>query len=237
MNYMNLDPRFLKSLEKCTLEIPRTLEEKVAPEHTAVIVIDVQNDFCHNDGVQSKRGMNTSLVQGIVPRLSEFLTEARKYNALVIFVRMICTECSISPVSMERSMKFPEHLRFFPLEGTWGAEFYQVSPQDDDCVVTKHRYSSFQGTSLELILRSRGISTLVITGVATPTCVESTARDGYMKEFFVILPEDCVAGRSIEEHNAALSITEKFFGQVVASKEIVSAWRNRTQPDSIRPEK
>ena len=237
MNYINLNPQFLKALEKCTLEIPRTLEEKVTPEHTAVVVIDVQNDFCHNDGVQSKRGMDTRLVQEMIPHLSEFLTEARKYHALVIFVRTICTEWSISPVAVERLMKFPEHLRFFPLEGTWGAEFYQVSPQDCDCVVTKYRYSSFHGTSLELILKSRGIRTLIITGVATPVCVESTARDGYMKEFFVTLPKDCIAGRSLEEHNAALSITDKFFGQVVASQEIVSTWQNRTQHHSIRPEK
>lgn len=227
MKERNLSPRMLQAVEKCIAKIPKTLAEKVAPEHTAVLVIDVQNDFCHSEGVQGKRGLDTSQAQEMVPRLLKFLSEARKHRLFLIFIRTLHTEWSASPVSMEPQMKFPEHLRLLCVEGTWGAEFYQVSPQESECVVTKYRYSAFEGTELELILRSRGIKTLIVTGVATPVCVESTARYGYMKEFYVVLATDCSAARSPQEHSSAISNITKYFGTVATSHEIVSAWESQ----------
>ena len=228
MKHHSLDARLLEVVEQCASKIPRTFEEKIAPEHTAILVIDVQNDFCHSNGVQAERGLDTVQAQEMVPRLLRFLSEVRKYRTLIIFIRTARTEWSISPVSIERSMKFPKHLRLLCVEGTWGAEFYEVSPQDEDCIVTKYRYSAFQGTNLEFILRSRGISTLILTGVATPVCVESTVREGYMKDFFIILVKDCVAARSAEENKASLSIMEKSFATLTSSEEIISVWKNRT---------
>lgn len=226
MKQQKPSPRLLEAERRCIIQMPKTLAEKVAPEHTALLVIDVQNDFCHDEGIQARRGLATSFAQEMVPRLQKFLDEARRYKTFIVFVRTILTEWSISPVSHERQMRFPEHLRLLCVEG-WGTEFYQVSPQEGECVVTKHRYSAFQGTDLELILKSRGIKTLILTGVATGVCVESTARHGYMEDFYIVLATDCAAARSIEEHNAAISNIDKYFGTVATSKEIVSAWKSR----------
>ena len=93
--------------------------------------------------------------------------------------------------------------------------------------MTKHRYSAFQGTDLELILRSNGIKTIIPTGVATPVCVESTVRDGYMRDFYVVLAKGCVAARHLEEHNATISNINKYFGMVTTSEEIISAWQSQ----------
>lgn len=224
MSQEHVDSNIYESAQRLASKIPKTLAERVNPEQTAVIVIDVQNDVCHSDGIQTKRGVDTTQAQEMVPRLLKFLEQARKYGPLIIHVRTLYTEWSISPVWLEGRMKFPEHLRFICVEGTWGAEFYQVSPQAGECIVTKYRYSAFQGTDLELILRSRGIRTLIVTGVATPVCVESTARDGFMKDFFIVVAKDCVAARSVEENNTALSILGKHFGTIATSGEIVSAW-------------
>jgi len=225
MHRTDVSPKFAEKLGKCTAAIPKTLDEKVAPEHTAIIVVDMQNEFCHSEGVWVQRGIDVSSAQEMAPKLVKFLAEARSYQPLIIFIRTVYTEWSISPVSMEQQLRFPEHLRCFPQEGTWGAAFYQVSPQNGDCIVTKYRYSAFQGTDLELILHSKGIKTLIVTGIATPVCVESTARDGYMKEFFIVIPEDCVTARSAEEQRLSLSIMDRFFGTVVSSEEIIAAWK------------
>ncbi|MFC1980625.1 cysteine hydrolase family protein [Chloroflexota bacterium] len=229
MKHQSASPGLLKAEQICVSKMLITLEEKVVPEHTALLVIDIQNDFCHGEGVQGKRGFDTSEVQGMVPRLLKFLSEARQYHPSIIHVCHLYNEWSISTVWMERQMKFPEHLRLLCVEGTWGAEFYQILPKAGDCIVTKHRYSAFPGTDLEVILKSRGIKTLILTGVATPVCVESTARDGFMKDFFIVIVKDCVAARSVEEHNAALSIMSKHFGKIATSEEIVSAWAKQVK--------
>ena len=225
MKEPDVDKQFLQAMRRCTTEMPKTLTEKVELQHTAVLVIDMQNDFCHNDGVWVQRGIDVSSAQELAPRLSKFLAEARRYQALVIFVRTSYAEWSISPVSMQQQMRFPEHLRCFPREGTWGAEFYQVAPREGDCVVTKYRYSAFQGTNLELILGDKAISTLIVTGIATPVCVGCTARDGYMREFFIVVPRDCVASRSVEEQDVELSLMDRFLGTVVTSEDIITAWQ------------
>ena len=82
----------------------------------------------------------------------------------------------------------------FCLEGTWGAEISnEVAPLPARLVVTKHRSSAFRGTDLDLLLRSRGIETVVVIGEQTPGCVEATFRDAAYHDYYNVLVEDCVA--------------------------------------------
>jgi ureidoacrylate peracid hydrolase len=101
---------------------------------------------------------------------------------------------------------------------TWGAEFYRVSPQANDFITTKHRFSGFVGTDLNLVLRARGIETLLMTGVASNVCVETTARDAYNLDYQIILVEDCCGAFSAEEHASTITNISKYFGTVSDSK-------------------
>jgi ureidoacrylate peracid hydrolase len=87
--------------------------------------------------------------------------------------------------------------------------------------VTKHRYSAFVGTDLNLILRSKGIETLLFTGTVTNVCVETTARDGFNLDYNVILVEDCCGAYFPEEHVSTLTNISKYFGIVADSKTIM----------------
>ena len=109
--------------------------------------------------------------------------------------------------------------------GNWGSGFYRVMPEPSEYVIVKHRYSGFMDTDLDLILRSLGIRTIALVGVATNVCVESTARDGYQKGYYVIMLEDCVATMSKAEHEATLTNIRNFFGVVASSQELVEAWQ------------
>ena len=111
-------------------------------------------------------------------------------------------------------------------EGTWGAEFYAgLQPQNGDIVITKHRYSAFLGTDLDMILRSRGIRSLLISGVGTNVCVESTLRDGYMRDYYIVLLEDCVGATNQALHQATLQNVTLHFGSVSNSKEVIKLWK------------
>ena len=204
----------------------KTLEEKVDPQHAALLVVDVQNDFCHSDGVLGKRGRKLALTQRMVPRLLKFISQARRAGVPVIYIRQSVTHWDMSPVRLEIRDRHNIPADESPCrEGTWGADFYRVKPQPDDYVVNKHRYSAFIGTDLDLILRSRGIKTVIMTGVATNACVESTARDAFMKDYYVVFVGDCAATTNLRDHNATLRVVETFFGTVVNYREVVAAWQ------------
>lgn len=196
------------------------LTELIHPNHSAVIVIDVQNDACHPDGLYARSGRDISLRQKAAHHTVEFVKEARRYWAPIIFTKASHSSWDESPALKRRRRGSPQPY----LEGTWGAEFYAVQPLGGDVVVTKRRYSAFIGTDLDLILRSKRITTLIVTGGGTPVCVESTVRDGFMLNYDILLVSDCCGSTSLEEHEAALKRMGRLCGTVVEADEILQAW-------------
>ncbi|GIG40243.1 cysteine hydrolase family protein [Cellulomonas phragmiteti] len=200
---------------------------RFAPGTAAVVVVDVQNDFCDPAGACAQRGSDVTGAVAMVPRLEAFLDAARAAGVLVVFIQTTHDETTNSPAWLAR--------RGDPVEGgptpvatcatgTWGAEFYRVAPQPGEPVVIKHRYSAFAGTNLDVVLRSAGIDSLLLTGVSTNVCVESTLRDGLFAEYRVTLVEDCAASFEEDAHAATVANVEKYFGVVATSEEIGATW-------------
>lgn len=209
-----------------------TLEQKVDPHHTALIVIDMQNDFCADGGYLHKEGADMSLNQAMAPRLANFIEEARKAKLPIIYIQSIYVSENnwyLSDVWLEQHRrvgrgKYTE----YPVleEGSWGVEFYKgVKPLPGEVVVTKHRFDAFVGTDLELILKSKGIRTIILTGGNTNCCVESTARTGFVMDYYVVIPRDCVSATTLEKHDNALKIIDFYFGQVTDSSDIIKCWQ------------
>jgi ureidoacrylate peracid hydrolase len=219
-----------------------TLRDKIKPSSAALIVIDVQNDFCAEGGMMSNEGFDLSEAQKAASRLPSLLTAARSAGALVVFVRNVystSTEFSsagqnkpaniyLSDAWLEqaaRKRKGSYTRRQVCTEGSWEGDFYgDVRPQPGEPVVTKHRYSAFYNTDLDSILRAHGIRTIVLTGVATNVCVETTAREGFVRDYYVILVADGTATYSAEDHEATLRNIDRFFGEVATIADIVSVW-------------
>ena len=114
------------------------------------------------------------------------------------------------------------------LEGTWGAELHdRVRPVDRprEFVVDKHRYSGFAGTRLDLLLRSHGVQTVVVCGFATSGCVESTVRDAFFADHYVVLAEDACADYAAERHRASVTKIDLSFGRVVPTDAVLGEWR------------
>ena len=203
------------------------LGDRVAPSHTALLLIDVQNDFCHIDGAFGRLGFDLSTMAQRARRLGTLLAEARNCNLLIIFIRATYDDDVLGgPLSESYSRR---DFRLC-LENSWGAEWYGgIEPRQapNESVITKHRFSAFCGTPLDLYLRSNGIRTLVVTGVTTSGCVESTVRDGFFLDYSVVVARDCVAeafGR--RWHEASLGRMAMTYGPMVESEAIISAWRD-----------
>jgi ureidoacrylate peracid hydrolase len=209
-----------------------TLEDKVAPSHTAVIVVDMMNAFCSPEGHAARSGRNIAECEVVAKVLPPFLQHARDAGALVVFVRNVySTDANfyLSDVWLEHAdRRRGGHGSRSPIcePGSWSGEFFgDVQPQPDDAVVVKHRYSAFHNTDLETILRANGIRTIVITGVVTNVCVETTAREGYVRDYYVVVPEDGTGAYSPDDKAASLRNIDRFFGSVSTMAELVETWR------------
>ncbi len=202
-----------------------TFEELVDPGHTAVLVIDMQNDFCSEKGALSGRGVDTSSVREMAPVLAGFLTGARSSGVQIIHTRNIHSGWTDSPVLKRRKKDSARST----VIGTWGAEWFEkheeFTPCEGEYVIAKYRYSAFIGTNLEQVLHARGIRALIMTGTTTNVCVESTARDGSMLDFHVVLLSDCTATGSGEAiYAATLKNIDAYFGTVTTSDSVMKAW-------------
>ena len=211
-----------------------SLERLVNPATAAVIVVDVQNDFCHPDGAQAGMGADVSLAAQMAACLKQLLADARAAGVRCIFVRTHHSPWTNSETWLSRgSGRHARGALQACLPGTWGADFYagieprqsaDWDPARHDLVVTKHRYSGFVGTNLELALHAQGIKTLLMTGTASDTCVEATARDGFMRDFEIVYVSDCTVTSTADKHQAVL---QRLRGSatVASSGEIAAAWQ------------
>jgi nicotinamidase-related amidase len=201
--------------------------EKFAAEVAAVLVVDVQNDFCHPEGVMARRGRDVAAAVAMVPRLERFVANARRHGVPVVWVRTTHDDTTNSAVWLARNSTTLRTTSPPPSNcwtGSWGAELYELEPEPGEPVVTKHRYSAFAGTSLDWVLRSIDRRSLLVAGVATETCVESTVRDGLFHDYHVNLVEDCCASYSPDAHAATVRVVRNVFGLVTSSDAVIAQW-------------
>lgn len=205
------------------------LEDVVRPEHTALILVDMQKDFCMEGFQCWEAGRDLGPAQSIIPCLKRLLEAARRHGVLVIHVGFLTLRGHLSDsgpwlAQRRRSTYSSERVA---MEGTEGIQFVDdLAPAEGEVVVYKHRYSGFTGTNLDLILRSNGIKTTVITGVSTNVCVETTLRHAFELEYYVVLPQDCTASWSETLRQATLENVRRRFGHVCDSADIIRAWSN-----------
>lgn len=203
------------------------LEELVAPAKAAILVVDVQNDYCHPDGALGKGGAPTAAAMEMIPTLQKLLAAARETGTRVIFVSTNHTpETDSAPWAKRNAGKAHDVCR----KDTWGSELTGVAPLPDEPVVIKHRYSGFINTRLDSVLRTFKVETLIMTGVSTNVCVESTARLGFMLDYNIVFLSDCTAAYSQAEHEGALRNMASNFGLVTTADEVIGAWKGRALP-------
>ncbi|HET8672926.1 MAG TPA: isochorismatase family cysteine hydrolase [Thermoleophilaceae bacterium] len=209
------------------------LASRLDPASTALLLIDFQNDFCAPGGFYDTVGNSLEKGQEAARRAAAFMPRAREEGVLVVLVRCVYD----APYVSDTMREWYDH-KGFPLEycrdGTWGAEFYEVQPEPGDIVVTKHRYSAFVDTELQAVLRSNRIENLLLAGVATNVCVESTARDAFMYDYRVTVLSDCTGTYSQALYEATLENMHRAFGTVATSDEVSALWTSLRSPSPAR---
>lgn len=202
------------------------LSEIADPAHTAVLVIDMQNDFCSPEGFFGRRGMNLTMIQAMVPKLGQFLATARSARLPVFFVQQTTAANGGSDSGAWLRLKTRGGSDGqYTVSGSWGHDIIDaLQPTHEDVVLQKSRSSAFTNTDLAERLRALGIATLVITGTTTQGCVESTARDATFHDFYAVLPTDLVASTRADLHDASL-LVQSVRHELTTSQELTELWR------------
>ena len=207
-----------------TRDLLKTLEEQVQPQHTALLVVDMQNDFCAEGGYlhRARRGDAVTGIrvddnERIADNIRDLAAAARAAGVPVVWLRAIydfkyLAESQIVKRGVEDCC----------LEGSWGADFFRIRPEVQDLVVDKHSFSGFHDTRLHALLRERGVRTLVMTGVATNVCVDSTLREGFFLGYHIVVAEDCVGSGNRVAHEGTLSTVRVNFGTVTDHHRLVA---------------
>lgn len=190
-----------------------SLEEVVDPAHTAVLVIDQQNDFCHEKGFYARKlGLDVSMTCAINDPINRLTRAARRRDIPVIFTQFIIKKGFVSDSSLWLSIHANAGLKdldqetFYSIEGTWGAELYEaMEVQPGDIIIPKYRSSAFLNTPLEALMHAQGLQSLIITGQVTEGCVENTIRSARDRDIYTVLAKDAIASTSLERHDRIMA--------------------------------
>jgi ureidoacrylate peracid hydrolase len=196
------------------------LRIKVAPEQSALIIIDMQKDYCSEGGAFHRMGFNVEPAKALASRLNGFLTHARKVLKCIVHMKMTKIAFLSSPAGLEHYQRLGIDRQYDPAY----SEFYEVIPEEGEAVIPKYRHSGFVSTYLDQFLRLRDVKTLIVTGLATNVCVESTAREGFARDYHVVIPEDLTEGTSPDAKKWSLININSFFGEVVQSADLLHCW-------------
>lgn len=209
---------------------------------TAVIVIDMQNDFGAKGGMFDRAGIDISNIQKVVSPVANVLTAARKRGLKIIYLKMAFKPdlSDLGGIEYPTRMKRAKRMHIgdtimapngamsrILVQDTWNTEILpELKPLPEDIIITKNRFNGFYQTSLDSLLRSLKKKYLIITGCTTSICVESTVRDASFRGFMPILLADCTAepiGNNLPRTNyeASLLLIQTYFGLVSSSAEFI----------------
>jgi ureidoacrylate peracid hydrolase len=216
----------------------------VDPARAAVIVVDMENDFVAKGGMFDRAGADISGVQKAIAPTAKVLAVARQAGMKIIYLKMGYRE-DLSDLGAPDSVNRTRHLKFgvgqkirapdgresrILIRDTWDTEIVpELKPKASDIVLYKTRFSGFYQTDLDATLKKLGIKYLIVTGVTTSICVESTVRDAMFRDYLCVLLRDCMSepiGHELPRtnHEASLLNAEVLLGWVSDSDQFIKVF-------------
>jgi nicotinamidase-related amidase len=193
---------------------------KLRKTKACLLVIDMQNEFLEDDGA-----IFFHYGAEIVPNVKRLIAACREASIPVVFTGHVHEDPAVDGGMTAEWWPLIKEGRCL-IKGSRGAEIYSgLRPRRTDKVIWKHRYSAFYNTDLEIILRGMGVTDLIITGVLTNVCCESTARDAFFHDFRVFFLADATASSEPEFHIATLRNVAYAFAYVVTADQMVKQIR------------
>jgi ureidoacrylate peracid hydrolase len=198
-----------KSSQRAFSEHRQQVEATLEPERTAVIVVDMINEFLEDGGL-----MVLASGRALYQPIQELVDAAHAAGAGVVWLRDEHPDLS-DPEFRKRIVHC--------LKGSWGTQVVDaLKPGLDDTIMPKHTYSGFFGTPLHETLQRMGVTTLVVTGVVTNICVRSTCHDAFFHGYDVLVPKECVSATSEREQESSLYDIDTHYGTVTSLEHVLA---------------
>lgn len=196
---------------------------------TALVVVDMQNAFCHKEGTLGISGVNTDHLNSVVTPLRALVRRCQAVNIPVLW-----TLQEHFPVDHRRERKrLPSHTakrkRVAALVGTWDAEIIDELKEfanNPTFIIRKHRFGAFHETRMHVVLEMLGVDALFVAGLTTNACVETTIREAYLRDYDVVGVTDCIAGVNPQWEAPALEVWHQYFAETCSSADL-DAWIDR----------
>ena len=183
------------------------------PDRTAVVVVDMQNGFCHPDG-----SLYAPESEAVVDPISKMVDDAHETGTSVVFTRDVHPPGQFDDAHYyDEFARWGEHV----VEGTWETDIVEgLDVDEDDHIVTKHTYDAFYRTDLEGHLRAHGIDDLLICGTLANVCVLHTAGSAGLRDFRPVLVENAIGYIEEGHHEYATDHADWLFGEVVGTEDV-----------------
>jgi ureidoacrylate peracid hydrolase len=204
-------------------EVWTELSDTVNTQHTALLVIDVQNDFCAPGGARMKGDL--SFVEAMREPLKVMVEAARAAGVPVIYTQTSNdTEHDNGPILARRARVGLANAKY-TVPGTPGWDVCDfVAPAPEDVRIKKWHHSGFTNPKMDSTLGRLGIKTLLFTGAATNGCVEATVRDAFARGYYNVVLEDCVAAYDSDLQRYSLKNMATHFALISSSREVQRTW-------------
>ncbi len=203
---------------------------------TALVVVDMQNAFCHKEGTLGISGVDTDHLSSIVAPLRQLVEKCQAVDMPVVW-----TLQEHFPIDYRRGRKrLPPHTsrrkRVSALAGTWDAEIIdelKAHANNPTFIIRKHRYGAFHETRLHMVLEMLGVDAILMSGVTTNACVETTIREAYLRDYDVIGVTDCIAGVNPNWEAAALEVWHQYFAETCHSSDLYAWMQRQLAPQAL----
>jgi ureidoacrylate peracid hydrolase len=205
----------------------------IAPNRTAVIVIDCQVDFGALDGEMARRGADMTAPQAALEKAAGLVDAARQAGVKVVFVRLLTHPGGENRIEREAKQRHHDDEPDLCVEGTRGADFIGPEPQPGEMIVSKTHFSAFARTGLADQLHAQDVDTLVLAGLTTECCVASSAWDGFEHDFHIFVAEDACAAYEEELHSHALKALALSGATVTPVDDFIQNWKISIQINYI----
>lgn len=204
-----------------------TLADWIAPDRTALLVIDMQVDFASPEGAAGRWGLDLSTVPAALAAAQRLVSAARGAGVPAVFAGLSTTPRTDSPAWGERMRRRggdPLTDAAICRAGGAGGAFVGPLPEPGDLVIRKTRYSAFWGTDLDARLKVLGVDTLVLAGLTTECCVDGTARDAFNLDYHVFVAADACAAYEPDLHAGALKMLDLNTALLTDTAKVAAAW-------------
>jgi ureidoacrylate peracid hydrolase len=207
-------------------DVLTSLDAVLAPSRSALLVVDLQNDFIHPGGWSIRHHPDGPSLRHVIPPVNRLIGTARAAGVPVAYVLMEHGPGVDAPNYRARYESRGMAGDLLCAEGTWGAELDAdvIGPRPGDLTIVRHSYDGFAGTPLDALLRARGVETVVGTGVVTDLCVQTTVQHAFALGYYVVVAEDATAAADSTVQAVTLDNFRRYFGAVVPAETIVRYW-------------